>query len=308
MAVLPGSAARRGFWAAIAAAGLLLADGYAEPLPAALSAGFFLLVAWGIWKRRPGAALAGACLLLLAVGAAAWKLAQPGGGAAEKAIVLAAAAVVLLAVWLLLRAARELMPGARLAAAWPWAAVVLLPAAALAMWRPYHVPTAGMAETLQPGDRVLIEASWWRPARALRYGEIVAFHYPVDARQTFIQRIVGLPGDRLALRDGLLDRNREPVREPWAGPRTSMARDFRWEFPGPAPSLHLPAAGRRMLDEHVRDGELVVPEGRYFVMGDNRGKSLDSRYWGFITRADVVGRAVLIYGSEDSRRLLKRLP
>lgn len=303
MAVPAGSAARKGFWVAMVAGVLTLAEAYTEPVPGVLTAGLFFLVAWGIWKRRGGAALAGACLLLMAAAVAVSAVLRGGTGAAQFAALLVSAALALIAAWLLLRAARELMAGARVAAALPWALLVLLPVAAFVLWRPYVIPSQAMADTLQPGDRVLVEAAWWRPAREPRYGDIVAFRYPVDPKQTFLKRIVGLPGDRLSMRNKQLYRNGEPVREPWARHKTAYTDDFRDNFPGSRPPFHLAAAGQRMLDEHVRGGELVVPEGSYFVLGDNRDNSLDSRYWGFVSRADILGRAVLIYGSEDWRRV-----
>lgn len=108
-----------------------------------------------------------------------------------------------------------------------------------------------------------------------------------------------LAGDRLRIVEKRLYRNGSPVTEPYATHKTAYFDSFRDNFPG-APDFRLHPPGEAMLRDNVRNGEVVVPEGKYFVMGDNRDSSLDSRYWGFITRADIVGRPVLIYASYDA--------
>jgi signal peptidase I len=112
------------------------------------------------------------------------------------------------------------------------------------------------------------------------------------------------------MRDKRLYRNGVEVREPYVQHITSLIDAYRDNFPGGRdPGWHGPGseAAAEMIAHHVRDGELVVPEGKYFVLGDNRDDSLDSRYWGFIRRSDIVGRPILIYGSTDASRIGKRV-
>jgi signal peptidase I len=128
------------------------------------------------------------------------------------------------------------------------------------------------------------------------------FHYPIDRRQTFTKRVVGAPGDRLRIRDKHLYRNGSPVSEPYAQHTTDYIDAYRDNFPqGDPPNLSIEAGS--MLSDNLNGGELVVPDGRYFVLGDNRDNSLDSRYWGFIRSEDVIGRPVFIYASHSTGEL-----
>ncbi|HWQ52396.1 MAG TPA: signal peptidase I [Bryobacteraceae bacterium] len=225
------------------------------------------------------------------------------------------AAIVVFCGWTLLRAAR----GAALSVgAVPWAVLIVAAAAVWTMLRPFVIPSPGMADTLLPGDQVLIETAGQRLGRLPRRGDIVAFRYPVDPKQFFIKRVVAVPGDSLHIANKRLYLNGAEVREPWASHKTASIDLYRDYFPSAA-DVPVFTQGEQMLRHHVRNGQVVVPDGKYFVMGDNRDSSLDSRYWGFITRGDIIGRAVLIYGSYDRAtkaetalntrwsRLLKRL-
>jgi signal peptidase I len=150
-----------------------------------------------------------------------------------------------------------------------------------------------MANTVLVGDRVLVRRS---PGAAVQRGDIVAFRYPPDRRQVFLKRVIGAPGDRVRLVQKALYVNGAAVIEPYAIHTTGYMDVYRDNFPN-EPFFNLMMPARDMLAHHIAGGEVVVPDGNYFVLGDNRDNSLDSRYWGFVPQADIIGKPVLIYWS-----------
>src|SRR5262249_22216630 len=124
------------------------------------------------------------------------------------------------------------------------------------------------------------------------------FRYPVNPTQHFVKRVVGVPGDRVRLVNRKVYVNGAPMDEPYARYSSRVHDMFRDEFP----RLNLPVPGLEgawwlQMQKLVEDGQLIVPEGHYFVLGDNRDESLDSRYWGFVPKENVIGRPLLIYWS-----------
>jgi signal peptidase I len=160
--------------------------------------------------------------------------------------------------------------------------------------RPYVIPTGTMEDTLLMGDRILVQRF---PKPVLARGDIVVFAYPIDRRQTFVRRIIGAPGDRIRISAKVVYRNGGAIKEPYAVHKTDYEDRYRDNFPA-EPSTRIYPAAREML-EGVVNGEVIVPGGRYFVLGDNRDMSLDSRYWGFVSAGDVIGRPLLIYDSAE---------
>jgi signal peptidase I len=179
----------------------------------------------------------------------------------------------------------------------------------------FQIPSESMENTLLIGDYLLVDkfcygggGVWDRilPYRKIQRGDIVVFHYPVRPSQHFVKRVVGIPGDRVRLIDKQVFVNGVPLREPYVR-YTSAIRDlYRDDFPRvdiPAPGLD--AAWWLEMRKLVEDNALIVPDGYYFVLGDNRDESLDSRYWGFVPRQNIIGRPLLIYwsirnGDEDN--------
>ena len=174
----------------------------------------------------------------------------------------------------------------------------------------FVIPTGSMEESLLIGDHVLVDKLAYAPPGAIsrfllpyqdvKRGDIVVFRYPVDLDQIFVKRIVGVPGDRLRIVDKRLWINGSPMTEAYASFKTDSIEAYRDNFPSPEyPALiHEPAV--RMLRENVTAGELHVPDGNYFALGDNRDHSLDSRYWGFVPRDHIVGKPLLIWWSYDA--------
>jgi signal peptidase I len=181
--------------------------------------------------------------------------------------------------------------------------------------QPFRIPSGSMEPTLLIGDFLLVNkqdlssggSGGLLPTPAIRRGEVIVFHYPIDPSIHLVKRIVGIPGDHLRLREGRVYINGTLLKEPYAVYRKSGPDNFRDNFPrlqsaDPAIDSHWWIRMRTLID----DGELIIPEGNYFVLGDNRNNSEDSRYWGFVPRAAIVGQPFLIYfslhelGADDS--------
>jgi signal peptidase I len=157
------------------------------------------------------------------------------------------------------------------------------------------LPTDSMAYTIRAGDHFLVETVTTALGREPRHGDLVVFRPPSNRRNIFVKRVVGIPGDRLRIRDKQLYRNGAKVVEPYALHKSEFIDPYRDNFPS-QPNVRLIAGGAEMLARNVEGGDVVVPAGHYFVLGDNRDNSLDSRYWGFVARRDLIGRPVAVYG------------
>lgn len=183
----------------------------------------------------------------------------------------------------------------------------------------FQIPSESMENTLLIGDYLLVDKLRYGggghgdpllPYRRVQRGDIVVFRYPVHPTQHFVKRVVGIPGDRLRLINRQVYVNGNPLREPYARHTSEGHDSFRDDFP----RLNLAVPGLEgswwlEMKRLVEDGELIVPQGNYFVLGDNRDESLDSRYWGFVPEENVIGRPLLIYWSiRDVDRDLPRSP
>lgn len=146
----------------------------------------------------------------------------------------------------------------------------------------FRIPSGSMLPTLQVGDQLLVDKIVYRFHPPKR-GDIIVFKYPEDESRDFIKRIIGMPGETLEVRERKVFINGAPL------------NDSAWAH-------HDGAEGFRMP---VRDdfGPVTVPPGHYFMMGDNRENSQDSRFWGFLAREKIIGRAFIIYWSRDLRRI-----
>jgi signal peptidase I len=130
------------------------------------------------------------------------------------------------------------------------------------------------------------------PYRHVRHDDIIVFVSPVDPGRYLVKRIIGLPGDRLHMRDGVVYRNGEKLDEPYTIPGRGLASVYADNFPTGPRGFRDPVSPEWpvVMSMHMKDGDLVVPEGHYFGMGDNREISLDSRYWSFVTPRKVYDR------------------
>jgi signal peptidase I len=151
--------------------------------------------------------------------------------------------------------------------------------------KPYRIPSPSMVPTLDPGDRVLVARFLYHLTSPAR-GDIVVFKYPLDTRVVFIKRLIGLPGDTLSLRNGQVYVNGVRRNEPYV-----LKVNGRTAPTNPWP----PIAGSTLSEPWSLNRPYTVPAGSYFMMGDNRLDSDDSRSWGPVPARDLIGKAFLIY-------------
>jgi signal peptidase I len=148
------------------------------------------------------------------------------------------------------------------------------------------IPTESMLDTLLVGDYILVDRYLygapgdaphsWLGQREIRRGDVVVFKYPEDPDVDFVKRVIGLPGDTVQVVGGIVQINGKPLAEPY------LARD--------------------RLDQQSYYGPVTVPANQFFMMGDNRGNSRDSRFWGFLPRSLVKGRAFFIWYSYEEEK------
>ena len=158
----------------------------------------------------------------------------------------------------------------------------------------FKIPTGSMRPTLIEGDLILVNKfiygakvpfTKWRLPKLTdpKRGDVIVFIYPEDKKKDFIKRLIGLPGDIVEIKKGTLYINNKPLLDSAFNQRYYYNRgDF------------------------AREGEkLVVPENSFFVLGDNSGSSKDSRYWGFVPRDNILGKAMCIYFPPKRIRIVK---
>ncbi len=170
----------------------------------------------------------------------------------------------------------------------------------------FRIPSGSMERTLLIGDFLLVNKLAYGaevpftgqhlpPLEHPHRRDIVVFHYPLDLRIHFIKRVVGVPGDTLSMREGTLIVNGVAQTEPYAV-HNDVGGDpaddeFRWQLPY---ELHGPTVGANDPPSRNNWGPLVVPQKSYFVLGDNRDNSSDSRYWGFVPESLLEGRPIVV--------------
>jgi signal peptidase I len=162
----------------------------------------------------------------------------------------------------------------------------------------FKIPTGSMEENLLIGDHLLVNKFVFGPSASalekavlpladIRRGEVIVFKYPVEPERDFIKRVIGLPGETVEVKERKIYINGAPIDDPHA-------------------HYLLPASSSdevTSFDVRERYGPVTVPPNQYFVMGDNRDNSQDSRYWGFLPRELIKGKALIIYWSYESERV-----
>jgi len=179
----------------------------------------------------------------------------------------------------------------------------------------FKIPSQSMERTLLVGDHLLVNkfifggrGAWYDkflPYRELQRGDIIVFKFPYQDHPHFVKRVIGLPGDHLKIVDQQVYVNGKMLNEPYVvhDPTSGYGDPLNYNFPPVGNQMYLSSLQPEWAHEirkYIQGDELVVPPGRYFAMGDNRDRSLDSRYWGFVDRDAIMGRPFLIYWSIDA--------
>ncbi len=189
----------------------------------------------------------------------------------------------------------------------------------------FEIPSGSMEKTLLIGDHLLVDRirfappPHWLPGvlpyRPVRHGDIMVFMTPVRSEKGvhLVKRVIGLPGDRIRLVNGVVYRNGRPLREPYAlrqpvGCNATLPNPALQNWPDGGPLGYTTERWAATEGQYIHDGQVVVPPGNYFVMGDNRLCSFDSRYWGFVPQANIIGRPELVYWSYRSKASQYGLP
>ncbi len=173
----------------------------------------------------------------------------------------------------------------------------------------FVVPTGSMESTLLIGDHLFVDKLAYAPPgpisgkllpyQEVKRGDIIVFRYPPDIRQNYVKRVMGVPGDRIKLVNKNVILNGKELAEPYVQHIRPFVDPYADNFPS-EPSMLADGGARSMLAENLVNGELVVPPGHYFAMGDNRDNSADSRYWGLVPRENIVGKPTIIFWSYDA--------
>ena len=175
--------------------------------------------------------------------------------------------------------------------------------------QPFLIPSESMEHTLLVGDFLLVNKQifapsgskysldrWVMPYRDVERGDIVVFHHPDPPY--LVKRVVGVPGDHIRIEDGRVTVNGATLDEPYVAFEPAAPNQFRDNFPAQVyTDPNIDPIWWRQLQGLTQNGELVVPAGEYFMLGDNRNHSKDSRFWGFVPREAIIARPLVIYFS-----------
>jgi signal peptidase I len=195
-----------------------------------------------------------------------------------------------------------------------WALTILiLLFATSTIAQPFVIPTASMHNTLYTGDHLIVDKLAYAPPGSMskhllpyedvKRGDIIVFKHPTLINVDYVKRVIGVPGDHIKLINKQVVLNGKPLNEPYAI-HLNNSLQYRDNFPQGTPEYaadpQMAARANQMLHDDVVNGELVVPPGYYFAMGDNRDDSLDSRYWGLVPRDNITGKPLIVFWSYDA--------
>lgn len=153
-------------------------------------------------------------------------------------------------------------------------------------WKSYNMAASSMEPTVMNGDRLLVNRRAYSRNTQPRRGDVIVFVFPEDTAKDFLKRVIGVPGDNIAIRDRIVFINGKPIDEEYA------------KFIGD---------GQDVIRKMDNMPEIRIPEHKYYVLGDNRDKSYDSRFWGFVDREAIIGKAMFVYYSPERSRILQEI-
>ncbi|MGH9352653.1 MAG: signal peptidase I, partial [Terriglobia bacterium] len=180
------------------------------------------------------------------------------------------------------------------------------------------IPTGSMEDTILIGDHVFLDKLPYGPQipytslrlpslKAVHRGDIIAFHYPLNPSLLYVKRVMGVGGDVIRIMDDQVYRNGKRLTEPYAVYNPNGVSEFSENFPPPLDEVDslvaegiVDPAWARNMPEYIGSSGLRVPKGYFFVMGDNRDNSSDSRFWGFVPAKNVVGEPLFVYWSYNA--------
>lgn len=191
-----------------------------------------------------------------------------------------------------------------------WAVnILILLFATTVVAQPFIVPTASMESTVMTGDHMIVDKLAYSPSDPVmnhllpyaepKRGDVIVFRWPIDISQNYIKRCMGVPGDRIKIVDKAVYLNNRKLEEPYIQQVSSGLEPYRDNFPAEPFGGVYPRAAQMLADDVV-NGELIVPEGQYFAMGDNRDNSSDSRYWGLVPRENIIGKPLIVFWSYEA--------
>jgi signal peptidase I len=190
-----------------------------------------------------------------------------------------------------------------------WAVTIVILLASSTALQAFVIPSGSMEGTLLIGDHVLVDRLVYSPTdsvsrhllpfRDVRRDDVIVFRYPLDLNKTLVKRAIGIPGDHVRLDHKRVILNGRALDERFAKHLPGYM-PYRDDFPAAPRLADLRPEAAAMLDRYVSNGELVVPPGAIFAMGDNRENSDDSRFWGLVPRENILGTPVLVYWSFDA--------
>lgn len=174
------------------------------------------------------------------------------------------------------------------------------------MLQPFLIPSESMEHTLLVGDFLLFNkqvfapagavSRWILPYHKVERGDIVVFHHPDPP--LLVKRVVGVPGDHLRIANGRVLVNGKPLDEPYAAFEPAPINPYRDNFPARVyTDPNVDPDWWRLMQSLIQNGELVIPPNDFFVLGDNRNHSMDSRFWGFVPGQAIVAKPLVIYFS-----------
>jgi signal peptidase I len=192
-----------------------------------------------------------------------------------------------------------------------WASTILLLIfGTTTILQAYVVPTSSMESTILIGDHLFVDklcysppgpiSKYLLPYQDLKRGDVIVFRVPIDIRENYVKRVIGVPGDHIKIVNKKVILNGKLIEEPYTQfVRGDLIQPYSDNFP-PPPNEWAYHQALNMLRHHVQGDELVVPADHYFAMGDNRDNSSDSRFWGFVPRQNIIGKPLFIYWSYET--------